>query len=99
MMDPVLGDYARNLPDARESKVLSLFAIIINKYVFICDLQFIGLFVCESWWLFKLVGNMASIVALKIIFLFKNLLIIFPFCIRYKAAMIDDVPRIFEAVF
>ncbi|XP_021761968.1 protein EXPORTIN 1A isoform X2 [Chenopodium quinoa] len=48
MMDPVLGDYARNLPDARESEVLSLFATIINKY---------------------------------------------------KAAMIDDVPRIFEAVF
>lgn len=33
MMDPVLGDYARNLPDARESEVLSLFATIINKYV------------------------------------------------------------------
>ncbi|KAJ6287875.1 hypothetical protein OIU76_028843 [Salix suchowensis] len=48
MMDPVLGDYARNLPDARESEVLSLFATIINKY---------------------------------------------------KAAMIEDVPRIFEAVF
>ncbi|MCL7034658.1 hypothetical protein MKW94_004053 [Papaver nudicaule] len=32
MMDPVLGDYARNLPDARESEVLSLFATIINKY-------------------------------------------------------------------
>ncbi|KAJ8771344.1 hypothetical protein K2173_026521 [Erythroxylum novogranatense] len=48
MMDPVLGDYARNLPDARESEVLSLFATIINKY---------------------------------------------------KATMIDDVPRIFEAVF
>ncbi|KAM0043308.1 putative importin-beta domain, armadillo-like helical, exportin-1/Importin-beta [Helianthus debilis subsp. tardiflorus] len=48
MMDPVLGDYARNVPDARESEVLSLFATIINKY---------------------------------------------------KAAMIDDVPRIFEAVF
>lgn len=48
MMDPVLGDYARNLPDARESEVLSLFATIINKY---------------------------------------------------KGAMIDDVPRIFEAVF
>ncbi|MBA0710152.1 hypothetical protein Golax_025145, partial [Gossypium laxum] len=48
MMDPVLGDYARNMPDARESEVLSLFATIINKY---------------------------------------------------KAAMIDDVPRIFEAVF
>ncbi|KAG5559021.1 hypothetical protein RHGRI_008818 [Rhododendron griersonianum] len=48
MMDPVLGDYARNLPDARESEVLSLFATIINKY---------------------------------------------------KATMIEDVPRIFEAVF
>ncbi|KAF5947424.1 hypothetical protein HYC85_013381 [Camellia sinensis] len=48
MMDPVLGDYARNLPDARESEVLSLFATIINKY---------------------------------------------------KGAMIEDVPRIFEAVF
>ncbi|KAM7280728.1 hypothetical protein ACFE04_007862 [Oxalis oulophora] len=48
MMDPVLGDYARNLPDARESEVLSLFATIINKY---------------------------------------------------KGTMIDDVPRIFEAVF
>ncbi|XP_050387160.1 protein EXPORTIN 1A [Argentina anserina] len=48
MLDPVLGDYARNLPDARESEVLSLFATIINKY---------------------------------------------------KVEMIDDVPRIFEAVF
>lgn len=33
MMDRVLLDYARNLPDARESEVLSLFATIINKYV------------------------------------------------------------------
>ncbi|KAL3651217.1 Exportin-1 [Castilleja foliolosa] len=48
MMDPVLGDYARNLPDARESEVLSLFATIINTY---------------------------------------------------KGSMIEDVPRIFEAVF
>ncbi|AAF26113.1 putative exportin1 (XPO1) protein [Arabidopsis thaliana] len=32
MMDQVLGDYARNVPDARESEVLSLFATIINKY-------------------------------------------------------------------
>lgn len=31
MMDHVLGDYSRNLPDARESEVLSLFATIINK--------------------------------------------------------------------
>lgn len=48
MMDSVLGDYSRNVPDARESEVLSLFATIINKY---------------------------------------------------KGAMMDDVPRIFEAVF
>ncbi|KAK9095683.1 hypothetical protein Scep_027152 [Stephania cephalantha] len=48
MMDPVLGDYGRNLPDARESEVLSLFATIINKY---------------------------------------------------KSVMIEDVPRIFEAIF
>ncbi|KAK8961316.1 hypothetical protein KSP40_PGU007993 [Platanthera guangdongensis] len=48
MMDPVLGDYARNVPDARESEVLSLFATIINKY---------------------------------------------------KGLMIEDVPRVFEAVF
>ena len=33
MMDPILGDYAWNVPDARESEVLSLFATIINKYV------------------------------------------------------------------
>ncbi|PKA48667.1 hypothetical protein AXF42_Ash018484 [Apostasia shenzhenica] len=48
MMDPILADYARNVPDARESEVLSLFATIINKY---------------------------------------------------KGSMVDDVPRIFEAVF
>uniref|UniRef100_A0A7I4BPN0 Importin N-terminal domain-containing protein n=1 Tax=Physcomitrium patens TaxID=3218 RepID=A0A7I4BPN0_PHYPA len=48
MMDPILGDYARNVSDARESEVLSLFATIIDKL---------------------------------------------------KGAMIDDVPRIFEAVF
>ncbi|KAJ7563170.1 hypothetical protein O6H91_03G099000 [Diphasiastrum complanatum] len=48
MMDPILGDYARNVPDARESEVLSLFATIIN---------------------------------------------------RLKSTMIEDVPRIFEAVF
>lgn len=48
MMDPILGDYARNVPDARESEVLSLFATIINKY---------------------------------------------------KVVMMEDVPRIFEAVF
>ena len=27
----VLADYARNVPDARESEVLSLYATIINK--------------------------------------------------------------------
>jgi len=37
MMDPILGDYARNVPDAREFEVLSLFATIINKYVSLCD--------------------------------------------------------------
>eukprot|EP00898_Chlorokybus_atmophyticus_P003100 jgi/Chlat1/3791/Chrsp259S00289 len=48
MLDPILGDYARNVPDARDAEVLSLFATIIN---------------------------------------------------RLKAAMVDEVPRIFEAVF
>ncbi|XP_078175764.1 protein EXPORTIN 1A-like [Carex rostrata] len=32
MMEPVLADYSRNVPDARESEVLSLYATIINKY-------------------------------------------------------------------
>jgi hypothetical protein len=40
MMDPVLGDYARNVPDARESEVLSLFATIINKYCLEFDTHF-----------------------------------------------------------
>ena len=31
MYDPILGDYARNIPDARDAEVLSLFAAIINK--------------------------------------------------------------------
>jgi len=31
MMDPILGDYARNLPDARDAEVLSLYAAIINS--------------------------------------------------------------------
>ena len=31
MMDPVLGDYARNVPDSRDAEVLSLFAAIVNK--------------------------------------------------------------------
>lgn len=40
MMDPVLGDYARNVPDARESEVLSLFATIVNKYVILFSRSF-----------------------------------------------------------
>ncbi|KAL0709626.1 hypothetical protein Bca4012_016604 [Brassica carinata] len=36
MMEYVLADYARNVPDARESEVLSLFATIINKYASNC---------------------------------------------------------------
>ncbi|BDA47056.1 Exportin-1 [Coccomyxa sp. Obi] len=31
MMDPILGDYARNVPDARDAEVLSVFAAIISK--------------------------------------------------------------------
>jgi len=31
LMDPVLGDYQRNLPDTRDPEVLSLFAAIVNK--------------------------------------------------------------------
>lgn len=31
MMDPILGDYARNNPDARDAEVLSMFAMIINR--------------------------------------------------------------------
>lgn len=31
MLDPILGDYARNVPDARDAEVLSLFAAIVNK--------------------------------------------------------------------
>jgi exportin-1 len=31
MMDPLLGDYSRNVADARDAEVLSLFAAIINK--------------------------------------------------------------------
>ena len=36
MMEYVLADYTRNVPDARESEVLSLFATIINKYASNC---------------------------------------------------------------
>lgn len=31
MLEPVLADYARNVPDARDAEVLSLFAVIITK--------------------------------------------------------------------
>lgn len=31
MMDPILGDYARNVPDARDAEVLSMFAAMINR--------------------------------------------------------------------
>lgn len=31
MMDPILGDYARNNPDARDAEVLSMFSVIINR--------------------------------------------------------------------
>ncbi|KAF5832627.1 armadillo-type protein [Dunaliella salina] len=31
MMDPILGDYQRAVPDARDAEVLSLLAVIINK--------------------------------------------------------------------
>ena len=40
MMDPILGDYARNVPDARESEVLSLFATIINKSASVLFIQY-----------------------------------------------------------
>lgn len=48
MYDPILGDYARNVPDARDAEVLSLFAAIVKKV---------------------------------------------------KGAMIDEIPKIFDAVF
>ncbi len=31
MMDPILGDYTRNVPDARDAEVLSLFAAMIDQ--------------------------------------------------------------------
>jgi exportin-1 len=31
LLDPVLGDYQRAIPDARDAEVLSLFATIVNK--------------------------------------------------------------------
>ena len=32
MMDPILGDYQRNVPDARDAEVLSLFSTVIQKF-------------------------------------------------------------------
>ncbi|KAG9133939.1 hypothetical protein Leryth_004637 [Lithospermum erythrorhizon] len=52
MMDPVLGDYARNVPDARESEVLSLFATIINKYASPLPCLSCSPFSCHSLFIF-----------------------------------------------
>ncbi|KAL6581639.1 Exportin-1 [Orobanche minor] len=80
MMDPVLGDYARNLPDARESEVLSLFATIINKNSTYTARPSVF---CYSFPTF--LDSVPS---------FHN-----HGDSPYKRAMIEDVPRIFEAVF
>lgn len=32
LLDPVLNDYKSNVPDARDAEVLSLFAVIIDKF-------------------------------------------------------------------
>lgn len=85
MMESVLGDYARNVPDARESEVLSLFATIINKYdsyLLMCAI------VLGDVYLLRLSGCLPCC---KIFILIVSL--------RYKATMLDDVPHIFEAVF
>ncbi|KAG1655478.1 hypothetical protein FOA52_008673 [Chlamydomonas sp. UWO 241] len=37
MMDPILGDYARAMPDARDAEVLCLFAAIINRLKSLMD--------------------------------------------------------------
>ncbi|GAX79005.1 hypothetical protein CEUSTIGMA_g6445.t1 [Chlamydomonas eustigma] len=39
MMDPVLGDYARAVPDARDAEVLSVYAAIINKLKGLVDAE------------------------------------------------------------
>jgi exportin-1 len=31
LLDPILGDYARNVPDARDAEVLGVFATVVNK--------------------------------------------------------------------
>ena len=32
MLDPVLGDYSRSVPDARDAEVLSLFAVVVSRF-------------------------------------------------------------------
>lgn len=32
MLDPVLGDYLRSVPDARDAEVLSLFAVVVSRF-------------------------------------------------------------------
>lgn len=76
MMDVVLGGYARNVPDARESEVLSLFATIIKQYVFLSLLM--RNYQKRSC---KTKCNMEMCLC------------------RYKVAMQNDVPHIFESVF
>ncbi|KAG6752113.1 hypothetical protein POTOM_044332 [Populus tomentosa] len=95
MMDPVLGDYARNLPDARESEVLSLFATIINKYVALSYRQ------CH-WWKVTVRISICEIANAHAFILdqMDRVRVAFVADLHlYKAAMIEDVPRIFEAVF
>ena len=84
MMESVLCDYARNVPDARESEVLSLFATIINKYA--------------SYWLMRAVV-IKDVYHLRNSGLLQDLIPNVTLLLRYKATMLDDVPNIFEAVF
>lgn len=127
MMEPVLLDYARNLPDARESEVLSLFATIINKYVDLLLYQLILCFkkkkktILLSYLMSMGVRNTFCyiiysylLVELEIICCWFSVALsnyiehqfaLFIICFhnffwwRYKNTMIEDVPRIFEAVF
>lgn len=99
MLDPVLGDYARNLPDARESEVLSLFATIINKYAILFSLSSIMLLLFLRYRLLLptlFSSGLMFDTVLPRIFTEAQILL---FAFRYKIEMIDDVPRIFEAVF
>ncbi|TXG48700.1 hypothetical protein EZV62_024575 [Acer yangbiense] len=92
MMDPILGDYARNVPDARESEVLSLFATIINKY---------HIFLLTSKENLQDYCTMTDYVELCYTVSLVELHVLSFWWLRnvYKSAMIDDVPRIFEAIF